>query len=117
MRKRCKKPDGSRPRVGAVSEAASAFGQEAQQAGRPLGPKKTTKAEDAKVLSTFKAVRSPSHGVDSRKIHTALPKALKVRVTRRTVRRRLIEKGVTQQSKLDTQDFSESPLQKRGAYR
>ena len=111
-----KKTDGSRPSIGAVSEAASTFGQEKEQVGRPLGSKKTTKAEDAKILSTFKAVRPPGHGVDSRKIHAALPKALKVKVTRRTVRRRLAEKGVTPQSKLDTQDFSESQLKKRVAF-
>ena len=111
-----KKTDGSRPSIGAVSEAASTFGQEKEQVGRPLGSKKTTKAEDAKILSTVKAVRPPGHGADSRKIHAASPKALKVKVTCRTVRGRLAEKGVTPQSKLSKQDFSESQLKKRVAF-
>jgi hypothetical protein len=110
------KLDGSRPSLGAVAEAANSFGQEKKPSGRPAGLRKTTKAEDTRIFATFKKLRPPGHGVDSRKIHNGLPKNLKKKVCRRTVRNRLAEKGVTPQVKLGKQDFKESQIKNRLAF-
>ena len=50
-------------------------------------------------MQTFKKLRPPGHGVDSNAVQRALPKKLKLKVSRRTVRRRLAEKGFVPQKK------------------
>ena len=57
------------------------------------GWRKTTKREDKTIMNAFKKLRPPGHGVDSRMVHSALPKKLKKKVARRTVIRRVEELG------------------------
>ena len=99
-----RKTSGRRPTIGAVAEAAATFGDEKGVVGRPVGSRKTTKEEDKQVLSTFKKMRPPGHGVDSRLIHSALPRTLKKKVTRKTVVRRLAEKGYRPEKKINKSD-------------
>ena len=42
--------------------------------GRKKGTTKTTQEEDKVIMATFKKLRPPGAGVDSRLIHDALPK-------------------------------------------
>ena len=113
IRKHVKKVDGKRPSIGAIAEAASTFHALKESVGRPMGWRKTTKAEDLKILATFKKERPPGYGIDSRRIHKALPKKLQQKVCRRTVRERLAEKGITPQMKLNKLDFKEGQIRKR----
>ena len=116
IRKLVKKTDGKRPSIGAIQEAAESFGTVKGAVGRPEGWRTTTKAEDREILATLKKIRPPGCYVDSRKIHRALPKKLKGEISRRTVRRRVAEKGFKPQKKLDKQSFSETQVRKRLAF-
>jgi len=88
-----KKTDGRKPNFSAIHEAAASFKKVKEQTGRPAGTYKTSKAEDKKVLQTFRKLRPPGHGVDSRVVHKALPQKLQKKIGRRTVIRRLAKKG------------------------
>jgi len=116
IRKLVQKTDGKRPTLGSISDAAKAFGKAKGAVGRPEGSRKTTKAEDRKIVDTLKRIRPPGHYVDSRKIHRALPKKIKDKIGRRTIRRRAAEKGFKAQKKLDKQAFSETQVKKRLAF-
>ena len=58
-------------------------------------------------------VRPPGHGVDSRKVHRALPKKLRTKIKRRTVIRRLAEKGYVPDEKVNKQDPGPTLCKKR----
>lgn len=117
IRKLVRKKDGGLPEVGSIREAVKTFNKKGKKkVGRPAGWRKTTKEEDKKILQTFKKVRPPGHGVTSRKVRNALPKKLKRKVTRRTVRRRLAEKGFKPMLKLSKLDHSEKNKKKRLAF-
>ncbi|MDP7559855.1 MAG: hypothetical protein QF745_04875 [Planctomycetota bacterium] len=88
-----KKTDGRKPGISAIQEAAASFNKVKEQTGRRAGTYKTSRAEDKKVLQTFKKLRPPGHGVDSRVVHKALPQKLQKKIGRRTIRRRLAKKG------------------------
>ena len=88
-----KKTDGRKPGISAIQEAAASFNKVKEQTGRRAGTYKTSGAEDKKVLQTFKKLRPPGHGVDSRVVHKALPQKLQKKIGRRTIRRRLAKKG------------------------
>ena len=111
--KKVKKTDGSRPTIGGVSLAVANFHAAKNPVGRPKGSRKTTKAEDKMLLKAFHKVRPPGHGIDSRRVQKALPKKLQNKMGRRTIRRRLAEKGYTPQKKMCKQDFKESQIRKR----
>ena len=64
-------------------------------------------------MNTFHKVRPPGHGTDSREIHKALPKKLRLKIARRTVIRRLAAKGYTPQTKLNLSDPSVKQKSKR----
>ena len=93
------KTDGTHPTEGGVRAAAKQFGAEKQKRGRKEGHKKTTAREDRVILKKFKFLRPPGHGINSRKIHRALPVKLRRSISRRTVVRRLADKGYTPQRK------------------
>lgn len=112
-KKLVQKTDGTRPTRGSIEEAAKNFGKVKGAVGRPEGSRKTTKAEDRKIVDTLKRLRPPGHYVDSRRIHKALPKKLKDKIGRRTIRRRAAEKGFKAQKKLDKQAFAETQVKKR----
>ena len=65
------KSDGRSPSAGAISEAAETYLDPKQKVGRKVGSRKTSKAEDKQILTTFTKQRPPGHGVDSRVIHSA----------------------------------------------
>ena len=72
IRRLVKRKDGRRPSVGAIAEAAKTFTKPRGPVGRPRGFRKTSTSEDRAILKTFRKLRPPGHGVDSRRIHTAL---------------------------------------------
>ena len=83
--------DGGHPSEGAVRQCVMNFHEPKATRGRKSGYRKTTKAEDNVVLQTFRKLRPPGHGVDSRQVHTNLPKKLRDKLSRRTIIRRLAE--------------------------
>lgn len=95
---------GDEPSEGAVRECVKNFHNDKATRGRKVGWRKTTKAEDKVVIKSFHKLRPPGHGVDSRKVHTALPKKLRKKIGRRTVIRRLAEKRYTPKKKVQKSD-------------
>ena len=93
------------PCASAISEAASTFKDEKEKRGRKTGWRKTTKDEDKIIIQKFHHLRPPGHYVDSRMVKSALPKKVKEKVSRRTVIRRLADKGFHARKKLDKQDY------------
>jgi hypothetical protein len=116
IRKLVKKTDGKRPSLSAISQAARSFNTEKQQRGRKLGKNKTTKEEERKVIQVFHKLRPPGHGVDSRVIHGALPKKLRKKIGRRTIIRRLAEKGYKPEKKLNKTDPGPALKMKRCSF-
>jgi hypothetical protein len=108
-----RKKDGTVPSVGAINEAARDFHKERAPRGRQEGWRKTSKAEDRQLVKTFHKVRPPGHGVTSRRLHRALPAKIREKIGKRTVIRRLAEKGFTPREKLRKQDFSVAQRRKR----
>ena len=108
-----KKTDGSHPTPQAVSTAAKQFKQEKEQRGRRVGDKKTTAAEDREILKKFKVLRPPGHAIDSRKLHRALPVALRRKISRRTVVRRLADKGIKPRTKIRKSDHDVALCKRR----
>jgi len=111
-----KKTDGTAPSTGAVSEAAAEFKSKKETRGRRESTNKTTKQEDKTIMETFKRVRPPGCGVDSRIVHTALPAKLRKKVGRRTVIRRLADKGYKPQNKIQKSDPGIALSKKRVAF-
>ena len=89
------KTDGTHPSEEAVRVAAKEFGKEKEQRGRKEGYRKTTTKEDRVLMKKFKQLRPPGHGITSRKLHRALPAKLRRNICRKTVIRRLADKGYT----------------------
>ena len=110
------KNDGLPPSLGAISEAGRTFMDPKSQERRPVGSRKTTAAEDKVVLKTFHKIRPPGCGVDSRSLHNALPKKVSKKITRRTVRRRLADKGYTPGKKINKNDPGPALQKKRLAF-
>ena len=110
------KTDGTHPSFAAVRKAAKEFHEEKQKRGRKAGQKKTTAAEDREILKKFKELRPPGHGIDSRKIRRGLPVALRRKISRRTVIRRLAEKGFTPQKKIRKSDHDVALCRRRVAF-
>ena len=112
-RKLVRKMDGTVPSISAIKKASDNFHKEKAAVGRKLGWRKTTKAEDKKLMKTFHKVRPPGHGVTVRRVHSALPVKIKKKICKRTVIRRLAEKGLIPRMKLHKQDFSVTQRRKR----
>ena len=94
IRKLLRKKDGkSKPTLQAISLAANIYKVEKQKRGRKVGQRATTKAEDKTIMKYFHQLRPPGHGIDSNALKRRLPKKLKKKVSRKTVIRRLAEKG------------------------
>ena len=83
-----------------VWKAVKTFNEPKTKAGRPKGTKKTTNAEHKVIMTTFHKKRPPGYGIEARDVHKALPKKLQQKVSTRTVRRRLADKGYTPQKKV-----------------
>ena len=108
-----KKDGRSKPSLAAIAKAAACYKDPKAKRGRKIGQRATSKAEDKKIMETFKKLRPPGHGVDSNVLQRALPKKLKVKVSRRTVRRRLAEKGFVPQKKRCKSDLGPARMKKR----
>ena len=108
-----KKDGRSKPSLAAISKAAAFYKDSKAKRGRKLGQRATSKAEDKKIMQAFKKLRPPGHGVDSNVVQKALPKKLKLKVSRRTVRRRLAEKGFVPQKKRSKSDLGPARMKKR----
>ena len=109
------KKDGTHPSQQTVAEAAKQFKAEKEKRGRKAGTKKTTAREDREILKKFKILRPPGHGIDSRKLHRALPASIRKSISRRTVIRRLADKGIKPQVKIRKSDFDVRQCKKRVA--
>ena len=103
-KKLVKKMDGEVPTQGAISEAANSFLEEKETRGSKEGWRTTSKAEDKQILKTFHKVRPPGHGATARKIQKALPVKIKKTIGKRTLQRRLAEKGFLPEKKLNKKD-------------
>lgn len=112
--KKVTKTDGSHPSWGSVRDAIANFqGDDKKTRGRPTGWRKTETKEDATILKTFKRVRPDGCGVDSRQIHSKLPKKLREKISRRTVIRRLADKGYRPTRKIQKSDPGPALLKRR----
>ena len=80
IRMKVVKTDGTHPTIGAVQEAVKTFHDHKEQVGRKVGWRKTTKAEDKQIMVTFHKFRPPGVGIDSRTIHSNLPRPLKKKI-------------------------------------
>ena len=108
-----KKKDGSTPKTQAISSIVSKFRDFKRKRGRKNGSLKTTPAENKKILQTFHKLRPPGHGIDSNALHRGLPAVLKKKIARRTVIRRLGDKGYFAQEKESKTDLGVSTTKKR----
>lgn len=115
-KKLVRKTDGTVPNEGSISYAAKTFLKEKGPVGRRIGSRKTTKAEDRRLMANFKQLRPPGSYVDSRIVHSSLPKKTRVKICRRTVLNRLAEKGFTAQRKLSKTDLGRKLCAKRFAW-
>ena len=107
------KTDGTHPSIGGVLAAARQFKEEKAKRGRTKGDKKTTAAEDREILKKFKFLRPPGHGIDSRRLHRALPVPLRRKISRRTVIRRLADKGIKPRPKIQKSDHDVALCKRR----
>lgn len=99
------KKDGTHPTVGGVHKAVQEFMEVKEKRGRKTGWRKTTKEEDAAIMAAFFKCRPPGHGVVSREVSMALPRPLRQKLSLRTIRNRLKDKGYTPQKKLDKDEL------------
>jgi hypothetical protein len=113
IQKIVRKKDGSKPKIGSICDAAKNYKKAKMLRGRPKGCKKTDKGEDKILMETFKKLRPPGHGVDSRQLHKALPKKLKRKISRRTIIRRLADKGYFPEYKFSKSDPGVKQTKKR----
>ena len=89
------------PSVAAVFKCVKQWARERKKRGRQTGWRKTTKAEDKQIHTCFQVVRKPlGKRIYARHVKVGLPPALKAKVSVRTVRRRLAEKGIKPERKL-----------------
>lgn len=116
IQKLVKKTNNKRPTISAISLAARCFKDEKQKRGRKVGQRATTKQEDAKIIKKFFKMRPPGHYIDSRVLHNALPKKLKSKVGRRTIIRRVNDKGLFFDEKASKDDPDEATRRKRLAF-
>ena len=100
----------SHPTKQGVWKAVRDYNKKKKAVGRPKGWKKTTAKENKVIMTTFHKKRPPGHGVDAREVHEALPKKIRKKIGRRTLRRRLAEKGYTPKKKVQKDD---PPLKSR----
>ena len=88
-----------------VRWAVKHFHKQPKQRGRPHGWRKTSEQEDKRILSTFLKVRQPLGScVEARDVWAALLRSLQTKLTLRTVRNRLREKGYAMDEKLAGDD-------------
>ena len=108
-----KKDTTRKPTLAAISKAATNFLVLKEKRGRKVGQRATSKVDDKKILATFHKLRPPGHGIDSTALHKALPKKVKKKIGKRTIIRRLAEKGYVPSKKRSKTDLGPSRQKKR----
>lgn len=89
------------PSPQAVCNVVKQWGKERAKRGRKTGWRKTSNAEDKRILHTFKEVRKPlGKKVKAEMVRSKLPGRLRQQISARTVRRRLVEAGIQPKKKL-----------------
>ena len=116
IQKLVKKTNNKRPGLSAISMAANGCKDAKQKRGRKVGQRATTKQEDAKIIKKFFKLRPPGHYIDSRILQKHLPKKLKQKVGRRTLIRRVNEKGLFFEEKNNKDEPDEVTRRKRVAF-
>lgn len=106
-----------RPTLWQVKWQAKNFGKEVGRRGRKTGWRKTSPAEDKTILATFQKVRLPlGSAVESGDVFNALPDALRQKVSARTVRERLRERGFEMGEKKAVDDKGDAWRKRREAW-
>lgn len=116
IRKKVRNKAGGKVTLAGISQAAKDFLKKKGAVGCPSGFRKTTAAEDEKIMEVFHRLRPPGHGVTAKKVRKHLPKQLQKKVCEKTIISRLREKGYKAQMKLGKQDFKEIQIKKRLRY-
>ena len=95
--------------IGRIKMIVNRFHNVRQARGRKTGWRKTTKAEDVKILSCFRKIRQPLGSlVEAHDVWKALPAKLRNKISLQTVRNRLSEKGYNMEDKLAGDDKGEA---------
>ena len=84
--------------------------------GRPSGNRKTSTAEDRGLMQVFRKLRPAGHYVDARIVHANLARSVKNKISKRTVTRRLAERGYTPTQKVSKSDPGPALAKKRVAF-
>lgn len=115
VQKKKRGPNGKilRPTLAAISKAASSFKSKKAKRGRKKGQRCTTKADDRVIMKTFHKLRPPGHGIDSKILKKGLPKKVAKKASRRTLIRRLAEKGFVPEEKSSKTDLGRRLQEKR----
>lgn len=114
IQKFVKKKDGkTKPSLQAIQKAVTTYKTPKKARGRKKGARFTSKADDKVIMKQFHKLRPPGHGIDSNALHRALPSQIKNKIGRKTLIRRLGEKGFTAQKKLKKDDKGEAHRKKK----
>lgn len=117
IQKLVKKTDGkTKPSIQAIQQAVKKHNVKKKARGRPKGSRATTKAEDKQILQKFHKLRPSGQYIDSNVLHRALPSPIKRKVGRKTIIRRLDEKGFHAKKKLRKDDRGEKFRLKRNKW-
>ena len=94
------------PTPAGVRKCVLCWTAQRRKRGRKLGWRKTTALEDQRIVSSFHKARLPrGSSVTSRDVAGRLPKRLRVKICRRTIRRRLASHGYKPAKKLEKKPF------------
>ena len=110
-------PGKPKPNLSTVKWAVNNFHDAVGKRGRKLGWRKTTGDEDKAILAAFHRARQPlGSAIDGRDVWNALPDALRRKVSVKTVKNRLAEKGFAMDTKLSADDKGAAWRKKRLAF-
>ena len=116
IQKIVRKTNNKKPSLMAISLAARTYKDVKEKRGRKVGQRATTKEEDAKIMKRFKQLRPDGEYIDARILHGKLAKPLKNKIGKRTVQRRVNEKGYWYEEKNNKDDPDEKTKKKRLAF-
>ena len=111
-----RKKNGKQPGKSAVHKAVSTFKKTSLPRGRKTGWRKSTTGEDNAMVTTMLRLRGGGLGVTSQEVRNALPAALRRKISSKTVRRRLAERGYHPTVKSEKSDFGPSWRKARLAF-
>ena len=96
-----------------MAEAAACSDERKGIVGRHRGDRKTTSVRLPRYFQTFEKLSSPGRAIHSQVVHKALPTKLKKKICRRTVIRRLGDKGYKPEMKIQKSDPGPALAKKR----